>query len=490
MNDRVSDLGVIAAHHPLLQQIAAVAAEQNLLPVYLVGGFVRDALLERTGTLDIDLVSRDPLSLGAALQQRFEGEVVCLAEHVRRVVFSWREEPVQVDIALLRRGSIVADLVRRDFTINALAVSLGEEPPRLIDPSGGMADLSERRIRVSDPRVLAEDPLRLLRSVRLAAQLEFVIDEMTAQAIRREASLLMEVAPERVREEFFEILDGAEGGQWLAAMDELGLLEVVLPEIQAMRGCLQGPPHRYDVFTHSLETVRSLDQILRALPSLLPGEAASLGGPLRTEVAGGISRQALLRFTALLHDVGKPGTRSVDNEQIRFLGHAERGAGIVHGISHRLRLGSRSSAMAVTLVQQHLRPLSLREAENITPRARYRFWRDLGPLAPDLLLLSLADIRATWGNEGADFQEHLRFVRVMFAFHRERITVTGPPKLVDGHELMARMDLRPGPFVGFLLERLREEASVGSVSTKEEAFQFLQRHLDALREEFVRAESP
>ena len=146
--------------------------------------------------------------------------------------------------------------------------------------------------------------------------------------------------------------------------------------------------------------------------------------------------------------------------------------------------------MAVTLVQQHLRPLSLREAENITPRARYRFWRDLGPLAPDLLLLSLADIRATWGNEGADFQEHLRFVRVMFAFHRERITVTGPPKLVDGHELMARMDLRPGPFVGFLLERLREEASVGSVSTKEEAFQFLQRHLDALREEFVRAESP
>lgn len=490
MNDRISDLGMVAARHPLVQQIAVVAAEQDLLPVYLVGGFVRDALLGRTGTLDIDLVSRDPLALGAALQQRFEGKVVCLAEDVRRVVFSWREGPVQVDIALLRRSSIVADLARRDFTINALAVSLGEEPPRLVDPAGGLADLSERRIRVSHPRTLAEDPLRLLRSVRLAAQLEFVIDEKTAQAIRRQASLLRQVAPERVREEFFEILDGAQGGHWLAAMDELGLLEVVLPEIQAMRGCVQGPPHRYDVFTHSLETVHSLDRILRALPSLLPDEADSLGGPLQTEVEGGISRQALLRFTALLHDVGKPGTRSVDNEQIRFLGHAARGAGIVHEISHRLRLGSRASAMAVALVQQHLRPLALREAENITPRARYRFWRDLGPLAPDLLLLSLADSRATWGNEGADFQAHLRFVRAMFAFHRERITVAGSPKLVDGHELMARMDLRPGPFVGFLLERLREEASIGSLRTKEEAFQFLRRHLDALREEFARGESP
>jgi putative nucleotidyltransferase with HDIG domain len=490
VNDKVLDLLVITQRHPLLQQIAVVAAEQNLLPVYLVGGFVRDALLEHTGTLDIDLVSPDPLSLGAALQQRFEGKVICLAEEVRRVVFSWREERVQVDIALLRQGSIVEDLVRRDFTINALAVSLGEEPPRLIDPAGGLADLSARRIRVSDPHVLVEDPLRLLRSVRLAAQLEFVIDKTTAQAIRRQASLLMQVAPERVREEFFTILDGAEGGRWLAVMDELGLLEAVLPDIQVMRGCLQGPPHRYDVFRHSLETVRSLDRILRALPSLLPDEAASLIGPLRTEVERGISRQALLRFTALLHDVGKPDTRSVDDEHIRFLGHAARGAGIVHEISHRLRLGSRATAMAVALVQQHLRPLSLREAESITPRARYRFWRDLGPLTPELLLLSLADIRATWGNEGGDFQKHLRFVRAMFAFHRERITVTGPPKLVDGHELMAQMDLRPGPFIGFLLDRLREEASIGSLSTKEEAFQFLTRHLDTLREEFARGESP
>lgn len=490
MNERVSDILVITERHPLLQQIAGVAAEQDLLPVYLVGGFLRDALLEYPGTFDIDLVSTDPFSLSAALQERFEGKAICLAEGVRRVVFPWRGERVQVDIAPLRRDGIVEDLWHRDFTMNALAVSLGEVPPRLIDPAGGLADLRQRRIRVNDPRVLAEDPLRLLRSVRLAAQLQFIIDETTAQAIYRQASLLMQVAPERVREEFFEILDCAEGGRWLAAMDELGLLEALLPEIRLMRGCLQGPPHRYDVFTHSVEMVRSLDRILLALPNLLPDEAVSLSGALRTEVEGGISRQALLRFTALLHDVGKPDTRSVEDGQIRFLGHAARGARMAHEICHRLRLGSRASAMTVALVQEHLRPLSLREAKNITPRARYRFWRDLGPLAPDVLVLSLADIRATWGNEGADFQEHLRFVREMFAFQQERITPTGPPKLVDGHELMARMDLRPGPFVGFLLERLREEASVGSLRTKEEAFQYLDRHLPVLREAFARGETP
>ncbi len=490
MNERVLGILETTGRYPLLEQVAGVAAEQELLPVYLVGGFLRDALLEYPETFDIDLVCTDPLSLSSGLQERFEGRGIWLAEEVRRVVFSWRGERVQVDIAPLRRDGIVEDLSHRDFTINALAVSLGEKPPRLIDPVGGLADLNQRRIRVNDPRVLAEDPLRLLRSVRLAAQLRFIIDETTAQAIRRKASLLTQVAAERLREELFAILDCAEGGRWLGVMDELGLLEALLPEVRLMRGCLQGPPHRYDVFTHSLETVQSLDRILLALPNLLPDEAVRLEGTLRTEVEGGISRQALLRFTALLHDVGKPDTRSVDDGQIRFLGHAARGADIVHEISHRLRLGSRASEMTVALVQEHLRPRSLREAKNIRPRARYRFWRDLDPFAPDVLVLSLADIWATWGNEGADFQAHLRFVREMFAFQREQITATGPPKLVDGHELMARMDLRPGPFVGFLLERLREETSIGALKSKEEAFQYLDRHLPALRAAFARGETP
>ncbi|MEE9123360.1 MAG: HD domain-containing protein [candidate division NC10 bacterium] len=494
MHGRVPSILVTVQHHPVLRQMTLVAAEQGLLPVYLVGGFVRDALLEHPRTLDIDLVSTDPLSLSAALHERFGGTVVCLTERVRRVVFSQEEDRVQVDISPLRGGDIVEDLRRRDFTINALAVSLGEEPTRLFDPTGGLRDLRKRQIRVGNPQVLTEDPLRLLRSVRLAAQLEFRIDETTAHAIRHQAFRLTQVAPERLREEFFEILDCSGGGRWLAVMDQLDLLEALLPETRAMRGCLQGPPHRYDVFTHSIETVRSLDRILLALPKLLPTEAAFLIGPLQAEVEGGISRQALLRFAALLHDVGKPDTRSVEDGQIRFLGHAERGAGIVHEISTRIRLGSRASAMTTALVQEHLRPLFLRQATTLTPRARYRFWRDLGVLTPELLLLSLADVRATWGTEGRDFQSHLRFVREMFSFHRERMGAseqTGKRESVmDGHELMARMNLSPGPFVGFLLERLREEVSLGSLSTKEEALRYLKRHLDTLREAFARGESP
>jgi putative nucleotidyltransferase with HDIG domain len=489
MHRRLPDIRVII-RHPLLQQITVGATEQGLSPVYLVGGFLRDALLEHPSSLDIDLVSTDPLSLGAALQQRFDGKAISLGDRVRRVVFSWRSEQVQVDISPLRRGGIVGDMRHRDFTVNALAVSLGEEPACLIDPAGGLPDLRERRIRLNEPDVLTEDPLRLLRSVRLAAQLQFSIDETTAQAICRQASLLMQVAPERLRKEFFEILGCADGGRWLGGMDQLALLDPLLPEIRAMRGCLQGPPHRYDVVTHSLETVRSLDRIILALQTLLPDEAASLTGALGTEVEGGISRQAVLRFAALIHDVGKPDTRITEDGQIRFLRHAARGASIAQEISSRLRLGSRASAMTVVLVREHLRPLSLREATPITSRARYRFWRDLGPLAPDLLILSLADIRATWGREGEDFHRHLRFVQEMFAFHRERITATGPPKLVDGHELMARMDLSPGPFVGFLLERVREEASLGALRTKDEALRYLERHLHALREAFSEGETP
>lgn len=494
MKQRTLSPLVTLLHHPLLRQMAQVAAERGLLPVYLVGGFLRDALLEHPGALDFDLVSADPVALGMALQHAVAGKVICLADRVRRVVFSREGERVQVDISPLHGGSIVEDLRRRDFTINAMAISLADEPPRLIDPAGGLRDLRERRIRMSDPRVLAEDPLRLLRSIRLAAQLGFNIDETTAQAIRHQASLLRDVAPERLREELFEILHGSGAGHWLEVMDKLGLLEALLPEVRTMRGCLQGAPHRFDVLTHSLEMVRSLDGILLALPKLLPDEAASLVGPLQAEVEGGISRQALLRFTALIHDVGKPDTRSTKDGQVRFLGHAERGADIADEITRRLRLGARASAMTVALVREHLRPLSLWQAKTITPRARYRFWRDLGTLTPDLLLLSLADIRATWAKEESTLQGYLGFVRDMFAFHRERIQASEQAgrraSVLDGHEVMARIRLSPGPFVGFLLERLREEASLGSLRTKEEALQYLERHLPALWEAFTKGELP
>lgn len=490
MDQRVPGVLLTCQHHPLFQQVALVAAEKGLLPVYLVGGFLRDALLERPGSLDIDLVSVHPASLGAALREQFGGGVICLGDRARRVVFPWRGKRVQVDISSLWGGGIVEDLRRRDFTINALAVSLGKETPRLIDPAGGLRDIAKGCVRVSDPQVLTEDPLRLLRGIRLAARLDFAIEEATAQAIRHCACLLSQIAPERLREEFFEILDCSGAGHWLGVMADLTLLEALLPETRAMRGCLQGPPHRFDVFTHSLETVRSLDRVLRALPEFLPHEAASLTGPLPGEVEGGISRQALLRFTALLHDVGKPSTRSMEDGRIRFLGHAERGGVLVQEISRRLRLGSRATVMTVALVRQHLRPLSVRQANAITPRARYRFWRDGGALAADLLLLSLADVRATWAGEGRAFRGHLRFVREMFAFRRERMGPTGPPRLLDGRELMARLHLTPGPFLGFLLERVREEASLGSLRTKEEALHYLTCHLHVLREEFARSESP
>lgn len=489
MNQRVSRALARLQDHPLLRQVARAADEQGHLPVYVVGGFVRDALLERSGALDIDLVCADASSLGAVVQKRLAGTVISLGTRVQRVVFLWREERVQVDISPLEGRSIMDDLQRRDFTVNACAFSLGEDPPCLIDPAGGLQDLTGGRIRVTDPERLTEDPLRLLRAVRLAAQLNFAIDESTVQAIRERASFLPNVARERLREELFGTLDCTEAGHWLGVMDDLALLETLFPEIRAMGGCLQGPPHRFDVLRHSIETVRSLDRILLALPKFLPRDAASLIGPLRAEVEGSISRQALLRFSALLHDVGKPDCRSIEEGQIRFLGHAARGANMIEEICGRLRLGSRATTVAVAMVREHLRPLFLRQSEPITPRARYRFWRDLGDLSTDILLLSLADIRATWGKEGGAFRAHLRFLREMFAFQRERIGPTGPRRLLDGDELMTQFDLRPGPFLGFLLERVREEASLGTLKTPNDAVEYLQSHLQELREEFVQTQS-
>ena len=492
--DAITDAGV----RSLLASLGSLLSEQEV-QAYLVGGFIRDVLLRRH-TADIDIaVADDALDTARRVAGLLGGRFVPLDEEngVGRVVLSgWRDSAGkglrQVDFATLR-GSIEEDLARRDFTIDALAVELsrGSEDhraTRLIDPSGGQEDLQRAVVRSVSEAVFEADAVRLLRAVRIAAELGFMVDGDTEAQIRHHAALIAGVAGERIREELLRLLAVPGSGRFLVYLESLGLLAAMVPELDATRGVEQPKEHHWDVFEHSLETVLAVDFLIREGDREYGGEellAAVPGSPevmahLAWQAGSGSTRRSLLKLAALLHDIGKPRTRSIDADgRMRFLGHAREGASIVAAVLQRLRFSKRESQFVEAIVLHHMRPMQMSQEGLPSRRAVYRYFRDLGEAGIETLFLSLADHLATRGPrlEAAGWQEHTEIVRHVLAQRFEQESRPQPVKLVDGHDLMELFGMSPGARLGGLLEEVREAQAAGEVKTRQEALDFVRARL-------------
>jgi poly(A) polymerase len=459
---------------------------------YAVGGFVRDRLLGRPSA-DLDIaVASDPAAVARRLGRALRGAPFPLgAEHgVYRVTL---QEPLDgighVDVSALR-GSIEDDLALRDFTINAIAWR--PDTAALVDPFHGADDLAADILRLVSDHAVRDDPLRGLRAVRFAAELGFRLDDESAAVIRRDAPLLARTAGERQRDELARVLDTPVAGAMLRLADSLGLLDVLIPELIPGKGCVQPKEHHYDVFDHNVETVVALDCILRRVPPAeepcvarfrslwedLP-DAAALRARYNATVAEGRTYRALLKLAGLLHDVAKPQTRAVQpNGRVRFFGHAELGAEIATAVLERLRYTTRETRLVALLIADHLRPGQLSSGHNPpTKRALYRFFRDLGDAAPDLLLLNLADHAAARGPgmPAEAWAGHAAYIRWILAQRAEDEALVRPERLVTGHDLMAELHLSPGPLIGRLLEAVREAQAIGRVTSREQALQLARR---------------
>jgi putative nucleotidyltransferase with HDIG domain len=450
------------------------AAGRRTEPV-LVGGAVRDACLGRTGPIDLDVaVPAGSLAIARGVAHRLGGAFVCLdAERgAGRVIVDGQ----QLDVSDYRAGTLEEDLVGRDFTVNALAVPvrklLGSGRASIIDPTGGLGDLRARRLRLPAPSVLAQDPVRTLRGVRLEATLGFHLSPATARAIAANAPGLAQVSPERVRDEVAALLDLADTARALRRADRLRLLGVVLPEIEPMRTTRQSPPHRFAVLEHSLRAVAGADLVV-ARPQALAPFGDELAGHLAQALAGGFDRGHILKLAALLHDVAKPQTRRLVGRRARFFGHEVLGEASVRAIGERLRLPRAVTTVLARLVRHHLRPMHLGGAGALTARARYRFYRDLGPETRDLLLLALVDAAAVRGQSALALWPRATLIRdLLRGWERERQTAAAPP-LLRGEDVMTRFGLPPGPPVGWLLGRAREAQDLGLVRTRDEALAYL-----------------
>ena len=475
-----------------------LAAARGLLrgrTAYLVGGSLRDRLLALP-LRDLDLaVAGDASQLARALADRTGGHYVVLDSEraISRIVLDDGEIGT-IDVAPLR-GDIHDDLAERDFTIDALAAPIepladgvAVEP---IDPHGGLDDLANGIIRLVSERALAADPLRLLRAVRLAAQLDFGIEPESANAIRANAGRIGEAAAERQRDELARCFATPRAAPALRMLDELGLLEQLLPEVTAGRGIIQPKEHYWDVFDHAIEAVAALDFMLSEerpagerqaqFWSVLWNALApfpELRPYLNEHLTEERSRSALLKLAGLLHDVAKPETRAPDaSGRIRFFGHADRGAELARGIMRRFRFSRRETDFVATMVEEHLRPTQLSHEGPPSRRALFRYFRDTGEAAEGTLLLSLADVLAARGPrlDLDGWGGYVAYIAHVLARRNEEEAVARPARLLTGDDVMAALSLSPGPAVGRLLAALEEAHACGDVRTRADALRFIQR---------------
>ncbi len=502
----------------LLTRVGHFLGEEGIQS-YLVGGFVRDALLGRD-TADIDIaVAADAREIARRLAAAFGGKYVPLDESngVGRVVLfgngATGKARWELDFSTLK-GTIEQDLAGRDFTIDAMAMELGQLIPelitiaasekgeeiaisseRLIDPFGGRDDLGQGIIRAVGEMAFKSDAARLLRAVRLAAELGFSIDGETETLIRQSSHLIASVAGERNREELLRMLDLPQAGEILAYLSELGLLTALIPELAQARGVGQPPVHFWDVYEHSIKTVGAAGFLLRlgtwqhaagdVVLTAVPWSAA-LGEHFAQEVSSGSTRKTMLKLAALLHDIAKPQTKSVnENGCAHFLGHAQQGASIAADILERLRFSTREIKLVEVLIQNHLRPGQMSNYGLPSRRAIYRFFRDAGEAGIDILFLSLADHLATRGPhlDMANWRAHAELVKYVLAQRCEEESKVVPAKLIDGHDLIDIFGLSPGPAIGELLEAAREARAAGEVNTHEEALEYIGRLLGGKRQD-------
>ena len=344
-------------------------------------------------------------------------------------------------------------------------------------------------VRAVSETAFESDAARLIRAVRLAAELGFSIDSETEALIRHHSHLITSVAGERVREELLRILAMPRAGQLLAYLEELGLLTTLIPELAPARGVSQPKVHVWDVFDHSIQTVSAAEFLLREGTWEHAGEEILASVPWSTrlsqhfdqEVSRGSTRRSLLKLAALLHDIAKPQTKTLDEDgRARFLGHPEEGAAIAASILERLRFSTREIKLVELMVRYHLRPTQMSHEELPSRRAIYRYFRDTGEAGIDILFLSLADHLATRGPhlDLAQWQEHARIVEYVLTKHFEEESLSVPPKLIDGHDLIKTFGLSPGPRVGELLEAVREAQAAGEVTTRQEALHYVKHLLD------------
>ena len=493
-----------------MENLAQILAE--VVPNgHYVGGIVRSSLLRRqSGDIDITLPAAQVKTAAQALAKRLKAAAFEMDPELGVWRLVTHQDKIQIDLTAYQGKDLQADLKRRDFTFNSLAYPVAAKPqivitPReegtaqiilkrlrranIVDVTGGLEDLKKKVIRLNGKERFVEDPLRMLRAFRCAAELKFTIDPQTLAQIAKDKKLISKPAGERVREEL-ERLFCVPGVTYafLQQMDGCGLLTALFPKLEAQRGCAEiyyGPG---GVWKHTLLVCKRMDYLLEHLDKAFPKYAAKLR-PFT-------QNKPLYKLAALLHDIAKPKTAKEKKGRLRFFYHEQVGAKMAHWILQDLRVSRNDARLMEKMIGEHLRPSNL-ASNPLTERGIYHFYQDLGDAAIPLLLLCWSDYTSyvsdaqlkrilphstermmtipqaeRYGNVGKTLR-HLQLLNYLLGQYFDKPAAVKPEKLITGADVMQHLKLQPGPAVGQVLEAVAEAQVEGKVKTRAEAVVFL-----------------
>jgi poly(A) polymerase len=455
-----------------LQSELRVSAAREALaddPAWIVGGTVRDALLDRP-LADLDLaVATDPEPAAKRIAGSLDATPFRLSEEFGAWRVVARGEAFTCDIAPLQGATIEEDLGHRDFAANAIALPLGGG--EAIDPHGGITDIEARVLRVL-PGAYEADQLRPLRLARLATELGFKPDAEAERLTLEAAHTVTRASPERIFAELRRLVIADRVLEGLALADRLGLIAAVLPELAALHGVEQSHFHHLDVHGHTLEVLREQLRIERDPAAVFgPELGRRLEALLAEPLADELTRAQALRFGALTHDIAKPATRQVlPNGRVTFIGHDAVGEEVISGICRRLRTSEKLREFLGALARHHLVLGFLVHERPLDKAAVYRYLRRCEPVEVEVTVLSCADRLATRGkNADRAIELHVELARQLMAAALDW-RASGPPKApLRGNELAAELGIEPGPELGALMAELAEARYTGEATTPDEA---------------------
>jgi len=476
----MSKASVPAGNHLLtgnLHKRVVAEAKASGIDIFVVGGYLRDLVLNRikpehkvlSKDLDYAIANHSAFGFASKIASLIGGDFVALDEKndTARIVMP---DGHILDFAGCIDGTIEQDILRRDFTINALYLD-PRQPENIIDLVGGMDDIKCGIIRALEPAVFIADPLRLLRAFRFAAGLKFNVDHKTLTWIKDNVEHIKAVAGERISYELFLTFGFYPSAAVIKMLAETGLLEAIFPELKATRTVTNNAYHHLNLFDHSVEAVVQAEQEFLAQPAIWHKTN------LKEQICPGINHLAVGKVAALLHDIGKPSTWVITEEgKHTFIGHERIGAQMVSAIAQRLRWSNTVETIVTMLVALHLRPGQLYHHTAATAKGVNRLYRRAGQDLPALMMLAFGDLEATKGpqmtQEKSNFLKQ-KFYGLLSGYDEYCLTTQSMKKLLDGHEIMKLLNLPPGRRLGQILHALQEAQELKEVVDRGQAEDFV-----------------